>query len=96
MMDSSSCRHSVSRVFHYKCHKRFSDGRVSKKIMKIFNPPLSDDRALKLVREVTDADRCSTVGDTAVMCDLKRTTAQYIFKMGVQTLGMYSVWRRNF
>ena len=44
----------------------------------------SDDRALKLVREVTDTDWCSTTGDTAVMCDLKRTTVQYIFKVGVQ------------
>ena len=32
----------------------------------------------------------------AVMCDLKRTTVQYFFKVCVQTLGMYSVWRRNF
>ena len=44
---------------------------------------------LKLVREVTDTDWCSTVGDTAVMCDLKRPTVQYIFKVGVQTLAMY-------
>ena len=58
--------------------------------------PLTDDKALKLVREVTDTDWCSTAGDTAVMCDLKRTTAQYIFQVGVQTLGMYSVWWQNF
>ena len=59
------------------------------------NPTLTDERALTLVREVTDIDRRSTVGDAAVMCDLKRTTVQYISKVGVQTLGMYSVWRRN-
>ena len=59
------------------------------------SPTLIDERTLTLVREVTDTDRRSTVGDTAVMCDLKRTTVQYIFKVGVQTLGMYSVWRRN-
>ena len=64
--------------------------------MKSFRPPLPDDRALKFVREVTDTDWCSTVGHTAVVCDLKRTTAQYIFKVGVQTLGMYSVWWGNF
>ena len=38
------------------------------------SPPLTDERALTLVREVADTDRRSTVGDTAVMCDLKRTT----------------------
>ena len=58
-----------------KNNERFSD------------PPLTDDRALKLVNEVIDTDWCSTVGDTAVICDLKRTTAQYFFKVGVQTLG---------
>ena len=31
MMDSSSCRLSVSRALHYKWYKRFSDGRVRKK-----------------------------------------------------------------
>ena len=65
------------------------------KLMKDFQTPITDDRALKLLREVTDTDWCSTVVDTAVMCDLKRTTGQYIFKVGVQTLGMYSAWRRN-
>ena len=92
MMVSSSCRHNVSRVLHCKWHKRFSDGRVSKQNER---PPLTDDRALKLVRDVTDTNWCSTIGSTAVMCDLKRITAQYIFKGCVQTLGMYSVWRRN-
>ena len=48
------------------------------------------------VSEVTDPDWCSTAGDTALMCNLKRTTVQYIFKVGVQALGKYSVWRRNF
>ena len=62
---------------------------------RVGRPTLTDERALTLVREVTDTDRRSTVGDTAVMCDLKRTTVQYIFKVGVQTLGMYSVWWRN-
>ena len=38
------------------------------------SPTLTDERALTLVREVTDTDWRSTVGDTAVMCDLKRTT----------------------
>ena len=38
------------------------------------SPTLTDERALTLEREVTDTDRRSTVGDTAVMCDLKRTT----------------------
>ena len=56
-------------------------------------PGLTDERALTL--DLTDTDRRSTVGDTAVMCELKRTTVQYIFEVGVQTLGMYSVWRRN-
>ena len=56
---------------------------------------LIDERALTLVREVADTDRRSTVGDTAVMCDLKRTRVQSIFEVGVQTLGMYSLWRRN-
>ena len=37
---------------------------------------LSDERALTLVREVTDIDRRSTVGDTAEMCDLKRAVLQ--------------------
>ena len=55
------------------------------------SPTLTDERALTLVREVTDTVRRSTVGDTAVICDLKRTTAQYTFKVGVQT----SVWREN-
>ena len=50
---------------------------------RLSDPPLTDDRALKLVREVTDTDWCFTVGDTGVMCDLKRTTVQYIFKVGV-------------
>ena len=58
---------------------------------RVGRPTLTDEMALTLVREVTDTDRCSTVGDTAVMCDLKRTTVQYIFEVGVQTLGMYSV-----
>ena len=31
VMDSFSCRPSVSRAFHYKLHKRLSNGRVSKK-----------------------------------------------------------------
>ena len=61
--------------------------------MKDFKTPLTDDRALKLVRGVTDTNWRSTVGNTAVMCDLKRTTMQYIFKVGVQTLRMYSVWQ---
>ena len=39
-----------------------------------FGSPTLTDEALTLVREVTDTDRRSTVGDTAVMCDLKRTT----------------------
>ena len=46
---------------------------------------LTDERVLSLVREVTDTDRRSTVGDTAKMCDLKRTTVQCIFKVSVQT-----------
>ena len=64
---------------------RKNNGRFS-------SPTLTDKRALTLV---TDTARRSTVGDTAVMCDLKRIIVQYIFKVGVQTLGMYSVWRRN-
>ena len=59
----------------------------------MLRPPLTDDRALQLVREVTDTDWCFTVGDTAVMFDLKRNTVQYIFKVGIQSLGMYSVRR---
>ena len=51
--------------------------------MKDFQTPLTDERALKLVREVFDTDRCSTVGDTTVMCDIKRTTVQYIVKVVV-------------
>ena len=38
------------------------------------SPTLTDEMALTLVREVTDTDRRSTVGDTAVMCDLKTIT----------------------
>ena len=57
---------------------------------------LADERVLPPEREMTDTDRRLTVDDTAVMCDLKRTTVHYIFKGGVQTLGMYSVWRRIF
>ena len=49
-------------------------------------PNLTDERALTLVREVTDTDRHSSVGDTAVTCELRRTTVQYIFKVGVQPL----------
>ena len=49
-------------------------------------PNLTDERALTLVREVTDTDRRSSVGDTAVTCELRRTTVQYIFKVGVQPL----------
>ena len=45
------------------------------------SPILTDERALTLVREETVTDRRSTVGDTVVMCDLKRTTVQYIFKV---------------
>ena len=37
------------------------------------SPTLTDERALTLVRKVSDTNRRSTVGDTAVMCDLKRT-----------------------
>ena len=89
-MDSASCRPSVSKAL-LKWHKRFSDRRVS----QIWQSHSYYERALMLLREVTDTDRRSTAGDTAVMCDLKRTTVQYIFKVGVQTLGMYSVWWRN-
>ena len=59
-------------------------------------PALTDERALTLVREVADTDRRSTVGDTAEMCDLKRTTVLCIFKVDVQTLEVYSAWRRIF
>ena len=38
------------------------------------SPTLTDERALTLVREVTDTDWRSTAGDTAVMFDLKRNT----------------------
>ena len=38
---------------------------------------------LTLVREMTDTDRRSTVGDTAEMCDLKRTIVQCIFKASI-------------
>ena len=62
---------------------------------RVGRPTLTDERVLTLVREVADTDRRSTFGDTAVMCDLKRITVQYIFKVGVQTLGMYSVWWQN-
>ena len=48
--------------------------------MKDFQTPLIDERALKLV---FDIDWCSTVGDATVICDLKRTTVQYIVKVVV-------------
>ena len=37
------------------------------------SPTLTDERALTLMREVTDPDRRSTAGDTEVMCELKET-----------------------
>ena len=63
---------------------------------RVDRPTLTDEWALTLVREVTDTDRCTTVGDTTEICDLnKTTTVQCIFKNGVQTLEVYLVWRRN-
>ena len=58
-------------------------------------PTLTDERALTLVREVTDTDRRLTVRDTAEMRDLKWTALQFISKVGVQTLEVYSGRRRK-
>ena len=63
---------------------------------RVGRPTLTYERALILVREVTNTDQRSTVDDTTEMCDLnKRTTVQCIFKfkVGVQTLEVYLVWR---
>ena len=83
-------------------HTRFSDskekGSLIYKIIKGLVSPLfsTDERALTLVRDVTDTDRRLTVRDTAEMCDLKRTALQSISKVGVQTLeAVYSGRRRK-
>ena len=77
-----------------KWHKRFSDGRVSKK--DNVTGGRSYERALTLVRKVIDTDRCLTVHDTEEMYDLMRITMQCIFQMGLQTIEVYLVWRQNF
>ena len=79
-----------------KWHKRFSDSRVLKKDNERGGrPTFTNERALALVRKVIDTDRRLTFNDTAEMYDLMRITMQCIFQMGVQTIEVYLVWRRN-
>ena len=93
---SSSCRPSVSRALVHMWHKRFTDSNVSTKHNEsVGRPTLTDERALTLVREVIDTDRRLTVRDSPEMCDLKRTVLQFISKVSVQTLEVYSVRRRK-
>ena len=105
--DHSSIDQSVSgfifllsqcfRALVCKWHKRFSDCRVSKKDNKTGDrPTFTNERALTLVRKVIDTDRRLTVHDTAEMYDLMRLSMQCIFQVGVQTIEVYLVWRRNF
>ena len=62
---------------------------------RVGRPTRTDERALTLVREMTDTDRHLTVRDTAEMCDLKRTVLQCLSKVSVQTFEVYSVRRRK-
>ena len=79
-----------------KWHKRFSDSKIlTKHNERVCRPTLTDERALKLVREMIDTGRLLTVCDTAELCDLKRTTLQCISKVGVQTVDVYSLKRQN-
>ena len=58
-------------------------------------PTLTDERALTLVREVTDTDRRATVGNTTVMYELKRTTVQYIFSIFPDIRNVFGVGEKN-
>ena len=63
---------------------------------RVGRPILTEERMLTLVREVTNTDRRSTVGDTTEMCDLNEDHRAVYFQSGCPDLEVYSVCWWNY